>query len=105
MEEKIKYRVVFDGNDQGFVLVEDGGVASWHLSDNDYMLMEYCQDRITEETTRDSMWGELAEGKQYCKEFPVDISVDILVKGALEWLVLNTGIADFEIDESIFPNI
>lgn len=103
--EKIKYRVVFDAEDEGFVLVEDGGVASWHWSKNGYILMEYCQSRITEETTRDSMWDELAEGKQYCKEFPEDTSNEVLIEDALEWLVCGYSSEDFEVDESIFPKI
>jgi hypothetical protein len=101
----IKYRTIIEGDDEGFVLVEDGGVASWHFSSNGYILMEYCQDRITEHTTRDTMWDELADGKQYCEEFPLDVSTDVLVKDALSWLVFGADISDFELDESIFPNI
>ena len=103
--EKIKYRVVFNAEAEGFVIVEDGGVASWHYSDNGYILIEYCQSRITENTTYDTMWDELADSKQYCNEFPEGTSNEVLIADALEWLVCEYDIEDFEVDETIFPNI
>lgn len=109
--EKIKYRVIEDGDAEYTIVVEDGGVATLHHNGH-HMLTTYYQDRITEETSKDEIWDELAEGKAYIKDWegiteaPTKKELEEMVMDAVDWLVYHPDYGfEFVRDDSIWPNI
>ena len=109
--EKIKYRVIEDGNAEYTIVVEDGGVATLHHNGY-HMLTTYYQDRVTEETSKDTIWDELAEGKVYIKDWegitdaPTDKQLEEMVIDALNWLVFHPDYEfEFVEDKKIWTDL
>ena len=97
-----KYRIVQQDDDVN-IIVEDGGIASFHNSSGKYFLIEYYGDRITSEMNSDNIWDKLSEGKMWCNEFPLDTPKIIMIQDALDWLVV--GENKFVEDNTLFLNI
>ena len=57
-----------DGEQNTTIIAQDGGVASLHHN-QEHMLAELYQSRITPDTKIVDMWETLSEGKMYYKDY------------------------------------
>jgi hypothetical protein len=98
--EQIKAFIFRDKNDGELtVIMQDGGVASTYNPD-DYYRTDYYQSRMTPETTLDTVWEELGEGKMYTKDWDGNDTLlidelneeksEILIDDMIRWLFLST---------------
>ena len=100
--EKVNYYIFRDGNsyEEVTVIMEDGGVATTYNPD-DYCRTDYYQKRIAKETTRESIWDELGEGKVYNKDWdgdrtPLKIEADDeVIIDMVRWLYMSTKAVEF----------
>ena len=70
------------------IILSDGGVSSIHHT-GEYFLAEYYQSRIDLEQLEDEsyqFWEELAEGKMYCEEYPVENITEEMIDESINWL-------------------
>tara|TARA_R110001606_G_scaffold203594_4_gene351694 strand:- start:103 stop:459 length:357 start_codon:yes stop_codon:yes gene_type:complete len=70
------------------IFLSDGGVSSIHDT-GEYFLAEYYQSRIDLDQLEDEgyeFWEELAEGKMYCKEYPVENVTEKMIDECINWL-------------------
>jgi len=110
----MKYRIIEEDDSTFNVLVEDGGVACIRFVDESDIMVDgkmrvattdYYQSRITDETTWDEVWENLAEGKMYYNDWNEDkANMDFMVKDALNWLVAIDKV-EWTIDDTLFNNI
>lgn len=102
---KVKYAVIVDSNEEMFVILQDGGVASCY-NNGEHLITEYYQDRLTKESfdEEESIWDELGEGKLYIKDWdgsdedsPFKEEWDEeVIQDMLQWLYASTEAIEFE---------
>lgn len=98
----MKYRITNQKEMDFDIITEDGGIASvYHNGEN--LVTMYYQNRLTEIKDGD-VWGQLADGKAYIKDWEDDIERDVIIRHALDWLVFPAPLS-WEIDNSLFKNI
>jgi len=79
----MKYSVTMEGKDEGFIVTEDGGVATFFYGDGKYVLSLY-QTRIDGfDPNNGDHWDTLSEGKMYMIESPDADSIEDI---AIDWL-------------------
>ena len=83
----MKYSVTMEGKDEGFIVTEDGGVATFFYGDGKHVLSLY-QTRIDGfDPKNDDHWDTLNEGKMYMIESPDAESIEDI---AIDWLACFT---------------
>lgn len=79
----MRYAVIMDGEHEGTIVVEDGGVATFHQTEGGYNL-ELYQSRVSGfDPSNDEHWEELGEGKMYVMQ--VSSVADAVLCG-MNWL-------------------
>ena len=85
----MNYSVIMEGNNEGLVVTEDGGVGSFYEQDDLFNLCIYQTPIIKFEPNNDEHWQELSEGKMYVWIYSKDSNINHLIYDALEWLCPN----------------
>ena len=88
-EETMKALVIKETKEKEVtVILSDGGCASIHDT-GEYYLAEYFQSRIDLDRLEDEgyeFWEELADGKVYCEEYPVESVTEEMIDESINWL-------------------
>ena len=110
MKKIVKYAVINIDQCEAYVIMQDGGVATCH-NNQEHMISEYYQDRLTKDmfgTERfqdEGIWGELGEGKMYCKDWKDKQEVDEeIIQDLIHWLYMETDKVEFVREELDFKN-
>lgn len=117
--KQIKAFIFRDDDSDGTIniIMEDGGVASSYNPDGTYYRTDYYQDRLTPESTLDTMWDELAKGKMYAKGWDgseaelITEANNTLVDDMIDWLYVSTERFEIvkvemgELTEETFNNV
>lgn len=92
--KNVKFLVIeFGCDEETLILCEDGGVASPYHN-QDHMLVDLYQSRITPETDIENMYDILAEGKMYVQEYKEHQEVHpVMIQESIAWLY--TGGEDY----------
>lgn len=89
-----------DSDENLTVVLQDGGVASSYYI-GDYVKTDYYQSRLNSESSFDTMWDELAEGKMYVKDWdgirnPIKKDFDNeIIDDMINWLFISTESCNF----------
>lgn len=89
-----------DSDENVTVVLQDGGVASSYYI-GDYVKTDYYQSRLNSESSFDTMWDELAEGKMYVKDWdgirnPIKKDLDNeIIDDMMNWLFISTESCNF----------
>ena len=100
----MKYRInKYDALGSEFdIITEDGGIVGV-CSDLGTTLSTYYQDRIQSNMLPGYVWGVLAEGKTYIKEWDYESTYEEIIQDALAWLVM--GNTEWERDDTIWSDV
>lgn len=99
----MRYRIVEKENDSFAVVTEDGGYT-FLFQENGNWVSEYYQNRLFN-GSYEVVMEYLQEGNMYRKEWTENPSAEILIKDALNWLVISTTDVNFEESNDIWTDL
>jgi hypothetical protein len=92
----MNYSVIMEGHNEGLVVTEDGGVASFYEQDDMFNLCLYQTPIVGFNPHNDGHWDELSEGNMYVQLYTKEqldkfnsSNMNTIIYFALEWLCPN----------------
>jgi hypothetical protein len=102
----MNYSVIMEGHNEGLVVTEDGGVASFYEQDDMFNLCLYQAHIIGFNPNNDAHWDELSDCNMYVQLYSKDrlgvysmSEVDVITYTALEWLCPNQKYQEVEFNK------
>lgn len=94
----MNYSVIMEGRNEGLVVTQDGGVASFYEQDGEFNLCLYNSHIIGFKPNSDEHWEELSNCNMYVQlhtKEDLDLfemnNIEALTSIALSWLCVNCG--------------
>jgi hypothetical protein len=82
----VKYAVKKHSKTEATIIVDDGGIVTIHHNEF-HLISTYYQERADKFTFDDEMWENLAEGKEYMKDWEDKQVIDEeVIFDAIEWM-------------------
>ena len=89
----MNYSVIIEGHNEGIVVTQDGGIATFELQDGLFNLCLYQSHIIGFNPKNDAHWDELSDSKMYVTTYTreqlekrMETNFNCLIIDALEWL-------------------